>query len=53
MQSWLIPITIRALRGFLSLIGYHKKFIRDYGVISKPLTNLLKKMALSGLRQLL
>jgi hypothetical protein len=43
VKQWPTPTDMRQLRGFLGLSGYYKKFIRHYGILSKPLTDLLKK----------
>ena len=36
------PKTLRQLRSFLGLSGYYRKFIRNYAMISKPLTKYLR-----------
>ena len=49
MQNWPTLRNIKLLHGFLGLIGYYRKFMKNYGKISAPLTSLLKKDVLQWL----
>ena len=43
IKNFPTPKTAKAIRQFLELSGYYRRFIKDYAQLAKPLTDLLKK----------
>jgi len=42
--EWPKPTNVTEVRNFLGLVGYYKRFVKDFSKIPSPLTNLLKKV---------
>ncbi|CAN6301690.1 unnamed protein product, partial [Urochloa humidicola] len=43
IQNWPVPTNLKELRGFLGIAGYYRRFVKNFGMLSKPLTDLLRK----------
>ncbi|GJZ69036.1 putative reverse transcriptase domain-containing protein [Tanacetum coccineum] len=43
IKSWAAPTTPTEVRQFLRLVGYYRRFIKGFSLISKPLTKLTQR----------
>nr|GEZ17605.1 putative reverse transcriptase domain-containing protein [Tanacetum cinerariifolium] len=43
IKNWVAPTTPTEVRQFLGLTGYYRRFIKEFPLISKPLTKLTQK----------
>jgi hypothetical protein len=43
IMEWSVPTTVTAIRSFLGLAGYYRRFIEGFSKNAKPMTSLLEK----------
>jgi hypothetical protein len=43
IKSWPIPATLTQIQSFLGLVGFYRRFVRDFSTIAAPLNDLTKK----------
>lgn len=43
IKDWPRPTSVKELRGFLGLAGYYRKFLKNFALMAKPLSDLLRK----------
>jgi hypothetical protein len=43
VTTWPQPGSTKELRSFFGLAGYYRRFIKDFGSLAAPLTQLLRK----------
>jgi hypothetical protein len=43
MLNWVPPMNASEIWSFLGLVGYYRRFIKDFSKIAKPMTRLLEK----------
>ena len=43
IENYPIPTKVKQVRAFMGMLGYYRKFIRDFGIIARPLYDLTKK----------
>jgi hypothetical protein len=41
--NWMPPTTASEIQSFLGLVGYYRRFIKDFSKIAKPTTKMLEK----------
>ncbi|KAH3782405.1 hypothetical protein DPMN_160320 [Dreissena polymorpha] len=41
VMNWPVPINADELRLFVALVGYYRRYVKDFSVILRPLNDLL------------
>ena len=42
VKNWKSPTTVKGVQSFLGFCNFYRRFIRDYGIIAKSMSNLIK-----------
>jgi hypothetical protein len=42
VRDWKAPTTVKGVQSFLGFCNFYRRFIRDYGIIARPMSNLTK-----------
>ena len=42
IENWWLPTTVKGTQSFLGFCNFYRRFIRDYGIIVRPIVNLTK-----------
>lgn len=43
VEEWLIPISVQDIQKFRRLAGHHRKFIKCYADLARPVSDLVRK----------
>ncbi|KAI1007317.1 hypothetical protein K3495_g897 [Podosphaera aphanis] len=43
IENWIPPSNVKSVQSFLGFCNFYRRFIRNYGVIAKPLNNLTRR----------
>jgi len=41
--EWERPSNVKEVRSFLGMAGYYRRFVKDFSIIAKPMTQLTQK----------
>jgi hypothetical protein len=43
IKEWVVPTNAKEVRRFLGLVGYYRRFVKNFGITRRSLFDLLKK----------